>query len=95
MSNPNRVALLRQLAARWPRLMLVASNAGAKLLEELWNQRKPSPPVPGRSDQRLRGAATLPTDRCDQAGAGPCPGHGHVLRLIPSHAALARRAGGV
>lgn len=51
--NPNRVALLRQLASRWPELMLVASNAGAKLLEELWSQRRPTgaeaepdPPLP-------------------------------------------------
>ena len=27
--NPNRVALLHQLAARWPNLLLVSSNAGA------------------------------------------------------------------
>ena len=39
--NPNRVALLRQLAERWPALMLVASNAGARLLSDLWNQQKP------------------------------------------------------
>lgn len=51
--NPNRVALLRELASRWPALMLVASNAGARLLEELWSQRKPTaadaepePPLP-------------------------------------------------
>ncbi|CAK6687145.1 Putative diflavin flavoprotein A 3 [Synechococcus sp. CBW1107] len=51
--NPNRVALLRELALRWPALMLVASNAGARLLEELWSQRKPAasdaeaePPLP-------------------------------------------------
>jgi len=39
--NPNRVALLRQLAERWPGLMLVASNAGARLLRDLWSQQKP------------------------------------------------------
>ena len=47
--NPNRVALLRQLAERWPQLMLVASNTGAKLLEELWQQRKPVPPAQSSS----------------------------------------------
>ena len=36
--NPNRVALLRRLAEGWPALMLVASNAGARLLQDLWNQ---------------------------------------------------------
>ncbi|MFZ0409031.1 MAG: diflavin flavoprotein [Cyanobium sp.] len=42
--NPNRVALLRELASRWPALMLVASNAGARLIEELWQQQKPATP---------------------------------------------------
>ncbi|NBQ19564.1 MAG: MBL fold metallo-hydrolase [Synechococcaceae bacterium WB5_2A_257] len=36
--NPNRVALLQQLVQIWPKFNLVASNAGAKLLEELWQQ---------------------------------------------------------
>ena len=42
--NPNRVALLQELAGIYSGLELIASNPGAKLLEELWNQRKPSPP---------------------------------------------------
>jgi len=49
--NPNRVALLRQLAERWPALMLVASNAGAKLIEELWSQRKPAAPGSEPTDE--------------------------------------------
>ena len=39
--NPNRVELLRAMASRWPRLALVTSNAGAKLMRELWEQRRP------------------------------------------------------
>jgi len=39
--NPNRVALLRQLVERWPAVMLVASNAGARLLRDLWSQQIP------------------------------------------------------
>ena len=42
--NPNRVELLRAMAQRWPNLALVASNAGAKLVRELWDQRRPSEP---------------------------------------------------
>ena len=42
--NPNRVALLRDLAEAYSGLELVVSNAGAKLVEELWSQRKPTPP---------------------------------------------------
>ncbi|MFM7634894.1 MAG: flavin oxidoreductase, partial [Cyanobacteriota bacterium] len=42
--NPNRVELLRAMATRWPQLALVASNAGAKLVRELWDQRRPATP---------------------------------------------------
>ena len=42
--NPNRVALLRDLGDTYAGLELVVSNAGAKLIDELWNQRKPAPP---------------------------------------------------
>ena len=42
--NPNRVALLRDLGETYAGLELVVSNAGAKLIDELWNQRKPVPP---------------------------------------------------
>ena len=35
--NPNRIALLRSLAEVYPKLELIASNPGAKLLEELWS----------------------------------------------------------
>ncbi|MFM8605552.1 MAG: FprA family A-type flavoprotein, partial [Cyanobium sp.] len=51
--NPNRVELLRAMAERWPHLALVASNAGAKMVRELWEQRRPAaagapelPPLP-------------------------------------------------
>ena len=42
--NPNRVALLRSLAEIYPKITLICSNPGAKLLQELWMQRKPLPP---------------------------------------------------
>jgi flavorubredoxin len=62
--NPNRVELLRQLAQRWPRLMLVASNPGARLLQELWTQRRPAPPATGAASAGLSeapaSAAELP-----------------------------------
>jgi flavorubredoxin/flavin reductase (DIM6/NTAB) family NADH-FMN oxidoreductase RutF len=51
--NPNRVELLQAMAERWPHLALVTSNAGAKLVRELWEQRRPPaagapepPPLP-------------------------------------------------
>ena len=42
--NPNRVALLHELALGWSKLRLIASNPAAKLLHELWDQRKPTAP---------------------------------------------------
>ena len=86
--NPNRVALLRQLAARWPNTLLVSSNAGARLLEELWNQQKPTRPPD---------ADTSNSNASSQETVGPLPAievvkqetrrtlaEGHVLRLIPT-----------
>jgi len=44
--NPNRVGLLRHVAMLYPRLRLLASSAGVKLLQELWS---PTPPRQGDS----------------------------------------------
>jgi len=42
--NPNRVLLLHRLARQWPDLRLIASNAGARVLRDLWGHRSaPSP----------------------------------------------------
>ncbi len=80
--NPNRVALLRQLAVRWPALMLVASNAGAKLLAELWSQQKPAKPGETPSSDSPPVPPLPPIDVIKQETGWPL-GHGHVLRLIP------------
>ena len=42
--NPNRVALLLELARGWSKLRLIASNPATQLLRELWEQRRPTPP---------------------------------------------------
>ena len=42
--SPNRVSRLRRLAAGWAMLRLGASNAGARLLQDLWTQQRPSGP---------------------------------------------------
>jgi hypothetical protein len=75
--NPNRVELLRAMAARWPNLALVASNAGAQLVRELWEQRRPGSPEP---------ATPLPLPPIDvirQEASRPLAGHLR-LRLIPA-----------
>jgi len=79
--NPNRVALLQQLAARWPQLMLVASNAGAKLLQELWGQRKPS--APGSAPSEEPPLPPLPPLEVIKQELSWALSHGHELRLIP------------
>ena len=93
--NPNRVALLRQLAERWPQLMLVASNTGAKLLEELWQQRKPVPPA--QSSSPAKGAELASDGSPVEAPIPALPpidvvkqevsrklANGYQLRLIPT-----------
>ena len=81
--NPNRVALLRRLAEHWPALMLVASNAGARLLEDLWHQRRPS----GANDPTAAETSSLPPlppmDVVKQEGCRPLA-HGYRLCLYPS-----------
>jgi hypothetical protein len=78
--NPNRVALLRQLASRWPHTMLVSSNAGAKLLEELWDQQKPGKP---RDAPAAAGPPLPPIDVVKQEASRQLS-DGHVVRLIPT-----------
>ena len=84
--NPNRVALLRQLATHWPQLMLVASNAGAKLLAELWNQQKPSRPGTDTAPAQADADPPIPPlpaiDVIKQEASRPLS-HGHVLHLLP------------
>jgi flavorubredoxin/flavin reductase (DIM6/NTAB) family NADH-FMN oxidoreductase RutF len=91
--NPNRVSLLRQMARRWPALMLVASNPGARLLGELWNQQRPSPPA-GSGAPASVGASPPPAasepppplppiDVVKQEASRDLAG-GHRLTLIPT-----------
>ncbi|MCP9803128.1 diflavin flavoprotein [Cyanobium sp. T1G-Tous] len=79
--NPNRVALLHQLAARWPKLLLVSSNAGAKLLEELWNLQKPAAPGSETTPEPI---PALPRIDVVKQEASRNLVDGHVLRLIPT-----------
>ena len=66
--NPNRVALLRQLAEGWPQLMLVASNTGAKLLAELWQQRKPVPPAQSSTPSSGAPSSNAPSSSASSTG---------------------------
>ena len=78
--NPNRVALLRELARRWPDLMLVASNPATRLLEELWGQQRPV--APGETAP----AEPPPLPPIDVVRQEACRelGGGHRLCLIPA-----------
>ncbi|WP_094561257.1 diflavin flavoprotein [Synechococcus sp. 8F6] len=88
--NPNRVALLHQLAARWPNTLLVSSNAGARLLEELWSQQKPAKPTASGSPNDAPPAAipppppALPPIEVVKQETSQALGDGHVLRLMPT-----------
>jgi flavorubredoxin len=79
--NPNRVALLRRLAVQWPALMLVASNAGARLLQDLWSQQRPAGPDATATAQDLPDLP--PIDVVKQEGCRPLA-HGFRLCLYPT-----------
>jgi flavorubredoxin/flavin reductase (DIM6/NTAB) family NADH-FMN oxidoreductase RutF len=60
--------------------MLVSSNAGAKLLEELWDQQKPGKP----SDAPAAAGPPLPPIDVVKQEASRQLSDGHVVRLIPT-----------
>ena len=77
--NPNRVALLRDLADTYSKLELIASNAGAKVLAELWTQRKPAPPGQEVEQPPLPDLPPLRVIRHEQTLA---MSHGRCLQLL-------------
>jgi flavorubredoxin/flavin reductase (DIM6/NTAB) family NADH-FMN oxidoreductase RutF len=78
--NPNRVELLRAMVERWPRLALVASNAGAKLVRDLWEQRRPAGSGRAPADELV---PLPPIDVVRQEVCRPLAA-GFRLRLIPA-----------
>ncbi|WP_115081274.1 diflavin flavoprotein [Synechococcus sp. N32] len=79
--NPNRVALLRDLAEAYTGLELIVSNPGAKLIEELWSQRKPAPPGETSEQPPLPGLPPLRVIRQEQT----LPlSHQRSLMLLPA-----------
>ncbi len=86
--NPNRVALLRQLAARWPALMLVASNPASQLLADLWDPPKPAPPtapaVPAPPTAPAAAVPPLPPIDVVKQEVSRNLARGHRLTLIPA-----------
>ncbi|MBD2718293.1 diflavin flavoprotein [Synechococcus sp. FACHB-909] len=79
--NPNRVALLKQLATGWPATVLVASNPGAQVLTELWEQQRPGP---GGEAAAPADAVPLPTIEVVKQETSRTLADGHVLTLLPT-----------
>jgi flavorubredoxin/flavin reductase (DIM6/NTAB) family NADH-FMN oxidoreductase RutF len=79
--NPNRVELLRAMVKRWPNLALVASNPGAKLVRELWEQQRPA--APGAPPDPAAIPPLPPIDVVRQEVSRPLA-NGFQLRLIPA-----------
>lgn len=79
--NPNRVALLRDLAEAYAGLELIVSNPGAKLIEELWSQRKPAPPGETSEQPPLPDLPPLRVIRQEQTLA---LSHQRSLMLLPA-----------
>ncbi len=79
--NPNRVALLKQLATGWPATVLVASNPGAQVLTELWEQQRPGP---GGEAAAPVDTVPLPTIEVVKQETSRTLADGHVLTLLPT-----------
>lgn len=79
--NPNRVALLKQLATGWPATVLVASNPGAQVLTELWEQQRPGP---GGEAAAPVDPVPLPTIEVVKQETSRTLADGHVLTLLPT-----------
>ncbi|WP_216912405.1 MULTISPECIES: diflavin flavoprotein [unclassified Synechococcus] len=78
--NPNRVALLKQLATGWPAMVLVASNPGAQVLTELWEQQRPGP----AGEAPPADPVPLPTIEVVKQETSRTLADGHVLTLLPT-----------
>ncbi len=78
--NPNRVLLLRRMASHWAGLRLIASNAGARVLRDLWAQES-RPSGGGEADEPL---PPLPPIEVIRGEDGRELAHGLRLRLIPA-----------
>jgi flavorubredoxin/flavin reductase (DIM6/NTAB) family NADH-FMN oxidoreductase RutF len=79
--NPNRVALLRELVAGWPATVLVASNPGAQVLGELWEQQRPGP---SGATETPPETLPLPTIEVVKQETSRRLSSGHALTLIPT-----------
>lgn len=89
--NPNRIALLQKLADVYPQLELISSNPGAKLLKELWTQRKPT--APGDTGEEIPLIPPLPDIQVIRQEQVLQLSSNYQLRLIP--APTARWPGGL
>ena len=89
--NPNRVALLKKLANSYPKLELISSNPGAKLLKELWEQRKPA--TPNNNEEEESSLPSLPSIEIVRQEQKLSLSNEHALWLLP--APTARWPGGL
>ena len=89
--NPNRIALLQELANIYPNLELISSNPGAKLIKELWNQRKPI--APESQEEPIQVIPPIPNIQIIRQEKILQLNSNYQLRLIP--APTARWPGGL
>ena len=89
--NPNRIALLKNLAKIYSQMQLICSVPGAKLLQELWQQQKPAQSTKHTKQERF--IPPIPEIHLIKKQQAISVGHGYQLQLIP--AATARWPGGL
>ncbi len=80
--NPNRVKFLKQLQGIYPNLELISSNPGAKLLKELWSQRKPTSATTSQENQNEE--IPIPSINVIRQEQNMQIGSNYQLKLIPA-----------
>ncbi len=80
--NPNRVAMLRELALSFPQIKLICSNPGAKLLKELW--APPKRPTDSNQEANETSLPPLPELKVIKQEEKLTINNDYQLRLLPA-----------
>ncbi len=80
--NPNRIDMIRQLAQIYSKIELISSNPGAKLIRELWDQKRPitDKDIDISKNQRI----ALPPIQIIRQETKLSLNNSHTLHLIPA-----------
>ncbi len=83
--NPNRISLLKILSLEFPKLKIICSNPAGKILQEIWNQKKPSQQnLSKKEDEEENNLQQVPPLDLIKQEESISIFDGYTLKLIPS-----------